>query len=270
MGFVELESRGFPNVLQLYESSALTFPFISSVIENRQRGQVFVDRQPNPRSALVINNFGFMCLIGAELNPEFDDALVELISGANKIRSSYLLWYSPPQAWQQKLDVAGARRRERIRYEFQGNTRYLSEPISCPSGFEIRKLDTELIPKTKKFGVEIDSRFWSSAQDFNENGLGFCIINDDNVVSMCYAAAISEGLAEVYVATDEAYRQQGLAGLVSQQFIRECLTRGITPTWDCFEYNTGSRRLAEGLGFSELVHYPFYSFNIPLSLDHGD
>jgi GNAT superfamily N-acetyltransferase len=271
MGFVELEANDFPNVLPLYQSSPLTFPFISAVIENRQRGQVFVDRNPNSKSALVLNTFGFTYLIGAEVNPEFDDALVELLTGANRIKPSYLLWYSPPGAWQQKMDIAGARRRERIRYEFHGSSaHYLNEPVSCPAGFEIRKLDTELIPKTEKFAVKIDSRFWSSAQDFIENGLGFCIIKDDDVVSICYAAAISDGLAEIDVATDEAYRQQGLAALVSQQFIRECLTRGITPTWDCFEYNTGSRRLAEGLGFSELVHYPFYSFNIPLSLDHGD
>lgn len=267
MGAVELEASDFAEVLPLYRSSTLWFPFIAAVIKNSQRGQVFVDRQPNPKSALVTNNFGFMYLIGAEVNPEFDDTMVELISGAKRIKSSYLLWYSPPQAWQQKLDVAGARCRERIRYEFHGSS---SGPVNCPSGFEMRRLDAELIPKTKKFNVEIDSRFWSSAQDFIENGLGFCIIKDDDVVSICYAAAISDGLAEIDVATDEAYRQQGLAALVTRQFIRECLTRGITPAWDCFEYNTGSRRLAEGLGFSELVHYPFYSFNIPLSLGHGD
>jgi RimJ/RimL family protein N-acetyltransferase len=269
MGFVELEASDFPEVLPLYQSSSLRFPLISAVIENRQRGQVFVDR--NGKSALVVNNFGFMYLIGAEVNPELHDALVGLFSGANRIKPSYLLWYSPPESWQQRLDAAGARRRERIRYEFQErNAGYLSEPVTCPSGFDMRRLDTELIPSTKKFGIEIDSRFWASARDVTENGLGFCIIKDDDVVSICYAAAISDGLAEIDVATDEAYRQQGLAVLVSQQFIRECLSRGITPTWDCFAYNTGSRRLAERLGFSELVHYPFYSFNIPLTLDHGD
>lgn len=265
MGAVELEASGFSNVLELYRAGTLRFPLISAVIEKRQRGQVFVDE--NAKSALVLNNFGFMYLIGAEVNPEFDDALVELFTGANRIKPSYLLWYSPPESWQQRLGAAGARRRERIRYQFDGE---LSEPITCPGGFEMRRLDAELIPKTKKFGIEIDSRFWSSAQDVTENGLGFCIIKDDDVVSICYAAAISDGLAEIDVATDEAFRQQGLAVLVSRQFIRECLTRGITPTWDCFAYNTGSRRLAERLGFSELVHYPFYSFNIPLSLDHGD
>jgi RimJ/RimL family protein N-acetyltransferase len=134
----------------------------------------------------------------------------------------------------------------------------------------MRKLDRELIPKTSKFNLDLDSRFWSSIQDVEENGLGFCLLKDGELVSICYAAAISDGLAEVDVITDEAYRGQGLGSLVSRQFIRECLLRGITPTWDCFSYNTNSQRLAERLGFSELVRYPFYSFNIPLTFDHGD
>ena len=258
---VELESQDFPNVLPLY--SGLCFPLISAVIQRQQRGQIFADQKKNPRSSVVINNFGFMCLLGVEDDPEW----TQLFATNDKIRPSYLLWYAPPPIWQNKLDTAGARRRERIRFEFTGNQ---IESIAVPAGFDMRKLDRDLIPKTNKFKLDLDSRFWSSAEDVEENGLGFCLLKDNEVVSICYAAAISDGLAEVDVVTDEAYRGQGLGSLVSRQFIRECLVRGITPTWDCFTYNTNSIRLAERLGFSELVRYPFYSFNIPLTFDHGD
>lgn len=260
---VELESQDFPEVLPLYRSSGLRFPLISAVIQQQQRGQIFADQKNNPSSSVVINNFGFMCLVGVDHCP----GLNQLFATSDTIKPSYLLWYAPPQNWQEKLDAAGARRRERIRYEFSGNQ---IEPIAVPAGFEIRKLDRDLILKTTKFKLDLDSRFWSSPADVEENGLGFCLLKDSEVVSICYAAAISDGLAEVDVVTDEAYRGQGLASLVSRQFIRECLLREITPTWDCFSYNTNSMRLAERLGFSELVRYPFYSFNIPLTIDHGD
>ena len=263
---VELQSQDFHEVLPLYRSSGLSFPLISAVIQQQQRGQIFADQRKNPRSAVVINNFGFMCLLGVE---DDQSSLNQLFSTNDAIRPSYLLWYAPPHKWQEKLDAAGARRRERIRYEFNKD-RDLNEPITCPTGFEIRKLDRELVPKTSRFKLDLDSRFWSSIEDVEENGLGFCIMKDSEVVSICYAAAISDGLAEVDVVTDEAYRGQGLGSLVSLQFIRECLLRGITPTWDCFSYNTNSLRLAERLGFSELVRYPFYSFNIPLTFKHGD
>jgi len=257
---VELDPQDFPTILPLYRSSGLCFPLISAVIQRQQRGQIFTDQQNDPRSSVVINNFGFMCLLGV-------DGFDQLFATNNLIKPSYLLWYAPPPSWQQKLDAAGARRRERIRYEFRGNK---IDSMTIPSGFELRKLDREMIAKTNKFKLDLNSRFWSSIEDVEQNGLGVCLSKDNELVSICYAAAISDGLAEVDVVTDEAYRGHGLATLVSQQFINECLLRGITPTWDCFDYNTNSMRLAERLGFSELVRYPFYSFNIPLTLDHGD
>jgi RimJ/RimL family protein N-acetyltransferase len=259
---VELESQDFQEVLPLYRSSGLCFPLISAVIQRQQRGQIFADQKTNPRSSVVINNFGFMCSLGVE-----DESLMQMFAGSGQIKPKYLLWYAPPDTWQKKLDAAGVRRRERVRYEFSGDA---NEPITVPAGFEMRKLDRELIPKTNKFNLNLDSRFWSSIEDVEENGLGSCLLKDNELVRICNAAAIIDGLAEVDVATDEAYRGHGLATLVSRQFIRECRLRGIKPTWDCFDYNTGSLRLAERLGFSELVRYPFYSFNIPLTFDHGD
>jgi RimJ/RimL family protein N-acetyltransferase len=263
---VELDTEDFSGVLPLYRASGYCFPLMSAVIQRQQRGQIFADQKRNPRASVVVNNFGFMCLLGAGDDPEFNRSLIETFESGDRIRPSYLLWYAPPHNWQDKLHAAGARRRERIRFEFR---RLSNEPVNVPAGFEMRKLDRQLLPKTSKFKLDLDSRFWASAEDFEKNGLGICILKDNDVVSVCYAAAISDGLAEVDVVTDEAYRGHGLATLASRQFIRECLTRGITPTWDCFDYNTNSYRLAERLGFSELVRYPFYSFNIPLTLDHG-
>lgn len=255
---VELAPADFSGVLPLYHATDLRFPLISAVLDGSQRGQVFADRIDGPRSALVINNFGFMFYVG-----EFDDSFRGLFQTQSGIRPSYLLWYSPPVAWQEYLSAAGARLRERVRLEFQKDR--ATDPAEPPAGFELRKLDAELVSKTKKLGVDIDSRFWSSAQDVEEHALGVCLVKDGEVVSLCYAAAVSEGLAEVDVVTDEAFRGRGLANIVSRKFIRECLAREITPAWDCFAYNSGSLRLAEKLGFAEVRRYPFYSFNIPLA-----
>jgi RimJ/RimL family protein N-acetyltransferase len=83
-------------------------------------------------------------------------------------------------------------------------------------------------------------------------------------VSLCYAAAVADGLAEVDVVTSAEFRGRGLAGVVTREFIKECLRRGVAPTWDCFDYNAGSVKLAEGLGFVEARRYDFYSFNVPI------
>jgi GNAT superfamily N-acetyltransferase len=268
---VELAPDDFLTVLPLYQSSELRFPLIAAVVRRRQRGQVFADHQRQPRSALIVNDFGFMFYVGGHGDSEFDQSLGELFTSGSAIKPSYLLWYAPPQSWRQQLNALApeVRVRERIRFEFRGDrSSYLNEDLVCPPGFEIRTLENELIAKTRKLGVDIDSRFYSSSEDLEKNGLSLCIVNDGEVVSLCYAAAISEGLAEVDVVTDEAFRARGLAQLVSRAFVRECLRREITPTWDCFAYNTSSIRLATKLGFREVARYPFYSFNIPLGLSY--
>ena len=272
---IELESDSFPSVLPLYREMGICFPLILAVIQKKQRGQVFVDKQENPSSAIVITNFGFMSFFGMEQNEVFNFGLAELFASRDAIRPTYLLWYSPPTYWQERLNVlvpSSARRRERVRFEFrEDRADFLKEAARCPADFELRNLDTDLIPKTEKFGIRIDSRFWRSAADFLEHGLGVCLVKDNEVVSLCYSACVVDGLAEIDTITQEEHRSRGLGTLVAQQFIRECMRRGITPTWDSFVSNTASMRLAKRLGFIEFRTYSFYSFNIPLRLaeDHA-
>lgn len=255
-------------VLPLYRSAGMTFPLISAVIQNKQRGQVFADDRENPRAAIVVTNFGFMFLTGEE-SESFDDELATLFATSGKFKPSYLLWYSPPEGWQRRLDSIPdlGSRRERVRLDFHPDQAgWLGEPVDSPAGFELRSLSSGLIPKTEKFGVKLDSRFWASAADFLKNGFGICLMKGNEMVSLCYAAAVADGLAEVDVATDPEFRGRGLAGVVTRQFIKQCLDRGLAPTWDCFTYNTGSLKLARSLDFAAAVKYPFYSFNVPVKV----
>ncbi|PYS84874.1 MAG: hypothetical protein DMF67_03090 [Acidobacteria bacterium] len=268
---VELKPAEFPRALPLYREAGVCFPLISAVIRQRQRGQVFADGRDEPGNAVVVTDFGFMLLLGAEPGETFDEGFARLLAAGGEIKPSYLLWYSPPAGWQRRLDALGpdaARRRERVRFRFnEERAGWLGEPVVAPDGFELKSLTSDLIPKTEKFGVKLDSRFWASAADFVENGVGVCLTKGGEVVSLCYAAAVADGLAEVDVVTDPEFRGRGLAGVATRQFIKECLGRGIAPTWDCFDYNAGSVKLAEKLGFSLASSYPFYSFNVPIKLE---
>ncbi|MCM3904868.1 MAG: GNAT family N-acetyltransferase [Pyrinomonadaceae bacterium] len=263
---VELQPDDFLRVLPLYRSAGKSFPLISAVIQNKQRGQIFADTRENPRAAIIVTNFGFMFLTGEECE-SFDDELARVFTTSGKFKPSYLLWYSPPEGWQARLDSIPdlGRRRERVRLDFRPDQAgWLGEPVDSPAGFELKDLSSELIPKTEKFGVKLDSRFWGSTADFLKNGFGVCLMRDHEIVSVCYAAAVADGLAEVDVATDEEFRGRGFAGVVTREFIRQCLDRGLAPTWDCFTYNTSSLKLAKSLGFAGEARYPFYSFNVPI------
>lgn len=274
MTIVELQPEEFARVLPLYREARKPFPLISAVIQNKQRGQVFADERESPHSALVVTDFGFMFLAGAAQEGAFNEELSRLFATGNAFKPSYLLWYSPPAYWQKKLDSATPgpiRRRERMRFEFHAEgASWLKEPVQCPAGLELRKLSSDLISKTERFGLKLDSRFWASAADFLANGLGVCLMQDSEVVSLCYTAAIADCLGEIDVVTQTEFRGSGLANCVAQQLIRECLSTKIIPTWDCFLDNIGSRRLGEKLEFTPLCSYPFYSFNVPIEVGEGE
>lgn len=267
---VELQPEDFGRVLSLYREGGKSFPLISAVIQNIQRGQIFTNKLDSPRCALVVTDFGFTFLAGTDEEGTFNEDLLQLFETRKALKPSYLLWYSPPVFWQAQLASARpdlVRRRERMRFGFHSErVGWLKNPIKCPVGFELKTLSLDLISKTEKFGLKLDSRFWSSAQDFLENGLGVCLMQGDEVVSLCYTAAVVDGLGEIDVVTQTEFRGRGLANCVTQQLIREGLDKKIVPTWDCFLDNIGSVRLAEGLEFTPLFSYPFYSFNVPLEI----
>jgi RimJ/RimL family protein N-acetyltransferase len=267
----ELAPERFAELIPLYREAGGMFPIILAVLEGRQRGQAFADAAL--ASAFVVNSFGFCRLLEASPNPADDDALRRLLTEPGPIRPSYLLWYDPPARWRPWLEGRenAVRKRERLRYDFdRGRADYLSEIARLPEGFALKPMDAELLPRTEKFGLALDSRFWPSAEAFLADGLGVAVVRDGAVASLCYAAAVAGGFAEADVVTDEAFRGAGLGTLAAQQFVRDCLARGITPAWDCFTYNQGSMRLAERLGFVPRTTYDFYTFNIPVAPAGGN
>lgn len=262
----ELSSDKFSELIPLYHKTDGVFPLILAVLEHSQRGQVFMADPASREAAFVVNKFGFARLLGTG-DGAFDNELMKLFADNGRLAGGYLLWYDPPPRWQERLDPLvgdSVKRRERARFEFRSERGgYISEAPQCPEGFVLREMDHDLLPKVKKFGLDLESRFWSSADEFVAKALGVCVVEDDVVVSLCYAAAVADGLAEVDVATDPEFRGRGLATMVAQEFVRKCLAHGVAPTWDCFVYNASSMKLADKLGFDELYRYPFYSFNVP-------
>lgn len=270
MTIVALEREQFGTVIPLYQQYGKPFPLISAVINDKQRGQVFADEPTHPQSALIVTNFGFTLLVGTP-NASFNRSLALGFSTADQLKPSYLLWYSPPAAWQRHLDTQPTlvRRRERVRFKFPvQDVSWLKSPIQIPAGFELADLSLDLIAKVDKFNINLDSRFWTSAEDLLQNGVGVCLMRGNEVISMCYTAAVADGLGEIDVVTDPEFRGSGLGCCVAQELIRQCLSREIVPTWDCFLDNIGSMRLAEKLEFTSLINYPFYSFNVPIHFAH--
>jgi hypothetical protein len=269
----ELDSAHFGDVLPLYRELGLDFPLICEVIVRRQRGQIFVDRRDVPRSALVVTGFGFACALGSHEGGEVS-AVADLLSTPGALKPSYLLWYAPPSVWQRTLDRIGppaVRRRDRVRFTPpRDRADFLAEPTRVPAGCTLGLLTADLIPQTSALGIDLGSRFWSSINDFVTHSFGTCLLDGEEMASLCYAAGIADGFAEMDLITHPAFRGRGMGGAVARQFMKESLSRNLVPRWDTFASNAGSMTLARRFELATARTYPLYSFNVPLTFPSGD
>lgn len=261
----ELKSQDFGSVLPLYRIANLTFPLISMVIQEQKRGQIFVDDVVRPNSAVVVAHSGYMFFLGADENRPFNRSLSHILETAMAIKPSPLLWYAPPRNWQftlDALDYGRVRRRQKVRLDF---CNFENWRPSIPPGFQLSRISPDLLLKTDTLRINLHSTFWQSAEEFVESSMGVCVLSNGEVASLCYATAVADGLAEMYVETLPRFRRRGLASLVAWEFIKRCLDRGIMPTWECFEQDARSVKLAGKLGFIETAEYCSYSFDIPMT-----
>lgn len=112
------------------------------------------------------------------------------------------------------------------------------------------KITKELINADEDLREEL-TEYWSSAEFFTQFGLGYAVLKNDKVISTCYSCCVNGDRHEIYIATfDQNVRNRGLATILGQHYIKECLERGYGVYWTTDQSNEPSKRVAEKLGFN--------------------
>lgn len=251
-------------LLPWYQEASRCFALIRAVLEGRQPGTAHLIEAGKQKAVFVANNFGFAQFFGEVESDAIISALFDALQRLPALSNRYLLWYDPPPLCRRHMDSLPegvARARTRIAFDFKVERFAARAPDTQVTGVEIVPLDNQVLDEIAAFGLDIENRFWPSRKAFLEQGYGSAARLDNQIASLCYSACVAGGVAEVDVVTREEFRGKGLARIVTAAFISDCLANGITPNWDCFDYNQASLQLALSLGFTELSRYPFYSVN---------
>ena len=102
-----------------------------------------------------------------------------------------------------------------------------------------------------------DLEGYASPADFAARGIGFAVLDGDDIAGAAWSSLACRAAIEVSVFVDERHRQRGVATAVAARLVLECLGRSLRPNWDAA--NEESCRLAMKLGFvpagSYLAHY---------------
>ncbi len=245
---------------------------IYSILDGNTPGWVFVDDLKAPRSVLLWNMQDAVLLEGEpdkRTAQDVADILASKIVPHAKPRyiPSLSLQYAP-EGWEQYADLLLGRWKHKLgnRYNFEFKRLPVGWVEKLPAGFTLQRIDAELLnrknlPNYDQLSGWINS-FWRSYRHFLDTGVGYCVLFEDTIASWCLSVYVSGSNFELGLATDPAFRGQGLATVGASACVAYCQTEYITPHWHCWADNLPSVAVAEKVGFKKSLIYPAYRFEL--------
>ncbi|QFF98954.1 GNAT family N-acetyltransferase [Psychrobacillus glaciei] len=247
-----------------------------AVVERINPGRIFVDNINNPASGLIWlgNNDGFI-FFGSEQNEGFNNGLNHFINKviipeAKKVQLKWFEGIGNHEKWDNIIEKVFEHRKldtwnQRV-YSLQlGDYKGHSEPI-IDQGYKVIKISDTVLENSDNSIINIgflQSKildFWSSTETFISKGMGYCIIHQNEVVSICFSGFVVGNVHCIDIETLEAHQRKKLAQRVVHSFVKDCLKKNIVPYWDCMEMNKPSVAVAENMGFGNIFNYVGYQF----------
>ena len=243
--------------LGLKDSFHTPFPVINAVLSGKQDGKIYSIQN----CFFVLHKSGFAYCRAA--GPDVDyNKLVEFLFLQNDLPQYFHIYDAHPvlcEAFIEDDKNVKVKMRKRVQLKFPVATLPAGATI-LPAEFYMERVTANNFSALTGFNLQLGNKFWSSAEDFLQNGFGFAIFAaGGQAVSICYAASVAGNVAEIDVATVAAYRQKGFAKKAVREFLNHCIQNNISANWDCFEDNIGSLNTAKSLGFERVKAYNFLS-----------
>ena len=101
---------------------------------------------------------------------------------------------------------------------------------------------------------------YGSFEKFDQNALGVVVLYEGTVVSGASSYVHFRDGIEIEIDTREDFRRKGLAAACGARLVRECMERGLYPSWDA--QNLWSVALAQKLGYHFDKEYDAYEVTI--------
>lgn len=249
-----------------------------AIVDNINPGRIFVDDVNEPESGVIWlgNNDGFI-FFGNEKNERFNNELNDFIDNVIKpeAKKVHLKWFEGignHEKWNKVIEKAFEHRRpgrwnQKV-YSIQQDDYKGSYEPEIEREYKLVKMCDSLLENEKNTIKNIQflqskiSDFWISSEDFLSDGMGYCILYKDEIVSVCFSAFVAGNVHCIDIETLEAHQGKRLAQKMAYCFVEACLKNNIIPYWDCMEMNKPSVAVAEKIGLQNVFNYVGYDFSI--------
>lgn len=250
-----------------------------AVVNNINPGRIFVDDINEPKSGVIWlgNNDGFIFFGNEQQNEGFNNEINHFIDNvikpeAKKVQLKWFEGIGNHKKWNEVIEKAFEHRNlgrwnQKVysiqKDDYKGSYRPVIEQEyklikMCDSIFENEKNTIKNI----QFLQSKISEFWTSPEDFFSNGMGYCVVYKDEIVSVCFSAFVAGNVHCIDIETLEAHQGKKLAKKIAYHFVEDCLKNNMIPYWDCMEMNKPSVAVAEKIGLQNVFNYVGYDFSL--------
>ena len=249
---------------------------VKAVLAGVNPGRIFVDNMTSPNSGLIWlgNNDGFFFIGDAE-NEEFNKEMNRFINNvivpeARKAGLTCFEAIGNHSKWNKTIERIFQHRKlkswnQRV-YTLKKEDYEDQYGRKIEEGYTVLKMSKALyenkghVFKNIEFLQSKILEFWSSPDRFFNEGIGYCIVYDDLIVSVCFSGFVFENIHCIDIETIEEHQGRKLAQMIAHSFVKECLENNIIPYWDCMELNKPSVAVVESIGFTNVFNYVGYYF----------
>jgi GNAT superfamily N-acetyltransferase len=248
-----------------------------AVIEGVNPGRVFVDDLDFPTTGFIWlgNNDGFI-FIGDERNDGFNNDINHyidtiIIPEARKVGLAWFEAIGNHNKWDETIKKVFKHRKlgswnQRV-YTLQRSD-YKNYELTIEKDYRVVKISKAFFNNSDRTIKNIEfleskiAEYWSSPEKFFNEGIGYCIVYKNEIVSVCFSGFVVENIHCIDIETLEEHQGKKLAQQVALSYVKECLDHNLVPYWDCMESNKPSIAVAENIGFRNIFNYKGYEFQL--------
>jgi GNAT superfamily N-acetyltransferase len=273
MDIQELRPNEFERARSLFHGFDYSLS-IRAAIEGRNPGWIFVDNVERPCTAFALTVEGYL-LAGDHDNSTTNEALRRLLKEqiftgqvfVNGNESMSLAVH--PQAWEARLpELIPTHEIEKLeRYHYLCRAVKFDWRNNLPEGYTLHRVDPALMGDSQVVWPDplrnffLPTDFWGTMENFWAQGVSFCIVHEQQVVSWCTCDCATRDQIDVGIVTHPSYRRRGLAAIAVAATVEHCLSHGFSMVgWHCNAQNVGSWKTAEKVGFERNREYIYYYY----------
>lgn len=242
-------------------------PSYSGIVVKESKGDVWVNDLNCPTLAIVYSEpVGGYAILGDVSSEEEYESLIGFIDSELVANASSFFEFSVEEdALEKRLLSHFSDKPVQKEYELFHRTDTVVPAVSI--GYEVHEIDLGVINQISSFSngeflKEILLESWDSFDDFIDRSLGYIAVDGHKIIGFIIGSSRFHDVLPINIEVLKDYRKKGIAAKLSSEFVNGCLSRGLTPQWNCVEGNIPSIKTAAKTGFQMFKKKYYYYFKI--------